>query len=204
MFRFEGSRVESLAELDRHGSVIYLHTFSKTLCPSIRVGAAVVPAALFGDAESSRRLVNALSERKSYLAVNTSQINQAMVAGILLTEQFTLETTVSRARDFYRRNRDILTEELRAGLGAHARRVHWNRPEGGFFLVVQLPFAFGSEEMLTCANDYSVVVMPMSFFSLTNGHRSTVRLAYSNLDPSQLSVGAHRLARFILDRIGAN
>lgn len=203
MFRFNGSHVKSLAELDKSGAVIYLHTFSKTLCPSVRVGVAVIPKELFGDAKSSQQLINALSERKSYLAVNTSQINQAMVAGILLSEQCSLERLVSRARTFYRRNRDVLTEELRLAMGTHADSIQWNRPEGGFFLVVDLPFTFGSEEMLTCANEYSVIAMPMSFFSLTDGHQRTVRLAYSNLDPDRIATGAHRFSRFVLDRIGA-
>lgn len=202
MFRFEGSACPSLAKLDRTGSVIYLHTYSKLLCPSLRVGCAVVPKALFGSIDASRQLIASLSERKSYLSVNTSQINQAIVGGILLAEECSLERIALPARDFYRRNRDILMEELTKSVAAHCD-ARWNAPEGGFFLTLDLPFPLNGDDVQTCARDYGVIVMPMSFFSLRDRHYNCVRFAFSNLDPERVITGTRRFAHFVGDRKAA-
>lgn len=43
MFRYEGERMQTMYALDRAGCVIYLFTYSKTLCPAVRVGGAWCP-----------------------------------------------------------------------------------------------------------------------------------------------------------------
>ena len=45
-FRYEGSPLEALQALDRHGRVIYIGTFAKTLFPALRLAYLVLPRAL--------------------------------------------------------------------------------------------------------------------------------------------------------------
>jgi GntR family transcriptional regulator/MocR family aminotransferase len=45
-FRYAGRPLAALQGLDRHGRVVYVGTFSKTMFPALRVGYLVVPAAL--------------------------------------------------------------------------------------------------------------------------------------------------------------
>jgi GntR family transcriptional regulator/MocR family aminotransferase len=45
-FRYEGSPLEALQALDRHGRVIYVGTFAKTLFPALRLAYLVLPRAL--------------------------------------------------------------------------------------------------------------------------------------------------------------
>ncbi len=45
-FRFSDRPLEPLQSLDRHGRVIYVGTFAKTMLPALRVGFLVAPAAL--------------------------------------------------------------------------------------------------------------------------------------------------------------
>ena len=78
-YAYDGSSHSTMAQQDPGGCVIYLSTFSKTLAPSLRVGAATLPAALFGDRRASRDLMARLIKRKGMITLNTSQINQAIV-----------------------------------------------------------------------------------------------------------------------------
>ena len=202
MFCFEGDRQPSMASLDRYGVVVHLGTYSKTLCPAVRVGYAALPETLFGDESASRALAADLSERKSYLTVNTSQLNQALVGGILLAEGCTLARLIRPSLDFYRRNREVLLESLAAAFGGGRQEVTWNRPLGGFFLSLQLPFGFGETEMLECAAEHDVVVMPMSFFALDGSCQDRVRLAFSNVTPEAITTGVERFARYVRRRLG--
>jgi (S)-3,5-dihydroxyphenylglycine transaminase len=197
LFRYEGERVPTMYTLDRTGSVIYLFTYSKTLCPAVRVGGAVIPDTLFGDAVAARALVAELGERKSFLTVNTSQLNQALIGGILLSENGTLNRLVSPQRDHYRRNRDLMLSALSDEFSGNESGIRWNRPQGGFFLIMDLPFRFGEEEVLHCARERQVIPMPLSFFSLSGICQQSIRLAFSNVESTHIAEGVARLGQFI-------
>jgi (S)-3,5-dihydroxyphenylglycine transaminase len=199
MFRFEGEPSRPLFSLDTHGAVIYLGTYSKTLCPALRVGFLVLPPALFGDARAARELHARLSERKSFVTVNTSQIMQALVGGVLLAEGGTLSRVIEPARLLYGKNRDVMLGSLASCLS----ESRWNVPSGGFFLTVDLPFAFGRREVERCAAEEEVLVMPLSFFALGEGGERSVRLAFSNVATADIPRGIERFARFVQKRLAA-
>lgn len=200
LFRFEGTRLPPLAAMDRHGCVIYLGTYSKTLCPAVRLGCAVLPATLFGDASAARALYADLAERKSFLTVNTSQLNQALVGGVLLEQGLSLAGLVPAPLAHYRRNRDVLIEELDKAFSDWRGAVSWNCPQGGFFLSLTLPFEFGQREVLECCDRFQVIPMPMQFFALDGSRRNQVRMAFSNIDPQTIATGIGRFARFVRER----
>lgn len=196
MFRFEGEAVPRMAALDAQGCVVYLGSYAKTLCPALRVGFAIVPPTLFGDAHAAMRLLAELSQAKSFATVNTSQIAQAMVGGLLLAENASLARRVAPANEFYRHNRDAMLGALEAAFPPPTG-VTWNTPQGGFFLTVALPFDFGHEEAQVCASAYGVLTMPLSFFALNRDEDRRVRLAFSNSDPERIREGIARFSRFV-------
>lgn len=57
-FRYEGRAVDALQTLDRHGSVIYVGTFSKTMSASLRCGYLLLPPALLPAARSLKHVVD--------------------------------------------------------------------------------------------------------------------------------------------------
>lgn len=201
MFCYEGERQPALAALDRQGCTIYLGTYSKTLCPAVRVGYILIPRELLGSATQSRHLMERVSVAKSFITCNTSQFTQALVAGVLQMESCSLARLVSPAREHYRNNLRVMTEALESTLGDLGDLVQWNRPTGGFFLSLACPFDFKSEAVASCASAYGTIVMPMSFFALTDDHDRWVRLAFSNLIVQQVHTGIERFARFVRSRI---
>lgn len=203
MFGFEAERVAPMAALDRHGCVIYLGTYSKTLCPALRVGFAVLPTQLFGDADAATALKERLLRRKSFYSLNTSQIGQAIVGGVLLEHGGSLEGLIAASRALYRHNRDRMLHYLQQELGQFAPQVRWNTPAGGFFLVVTLPFAFAAEEAEICARQYGVLVMPLSFFAIDGGCSMQLRLAYSNVASQDIAQGIAQFAAFVRTRLDA-
>jgi (S)-3,5-dihydroxyphenylglycine transaminase len=201
MFRFDGTTELSLAALDTQGVVIYLGTFSKTICPSVRVGFAVIPETFFGDPSVSQDFLAELSQRKSFLTVNTSQLNQALVGGVLLTEGYSLKQIIAPARHHYHQNRDILLAQLAHEFSNISDLVQWNFPAGGFFMSVKLPFPFLEQELAECVSKYHVIPMPMSFFSLDATQNNKIRLAFSNITAERIVDGVNSLAQYVRNRL---
>ncbi|MGH9371932.1 MAG: PLP-dependent aminotransferase family protein, partial [Vicinamibacterales bacterium] len=78
----------------------------------------------------------------------------------------------------------------------------WNKPAGGFFLTVSLPFEFGRDELRSCAADHGVIVTPMSFFALRAERTRQVRLSFSSVEPADIREGLRRSAGFVRSHAG--
>jgi len=202
LFRYEGANIPRMISLDTQGCVAYLGTYSKTVCPGLRVGFVILPQKLFGDPLASQSLLDELSQAKSFVTCNTSQISQAAVGGVLLAESCSLSRRITPAIEVYRKNRDTMLNALARAFCEHGDRVQWNKPEGGFFLTVTLPFRFKKRETQICAEEYGVIVMPLSFFALIDDQDYRVRLAFSNTTPARIEDGIERFSRFVHDRLG--
>lgn len=201
MFRYDGEKVPSMYELDSQGCVIYLGTYSKTICPALRIGFAILPTKLHGDKEASLLLMGRLLQIKSLLTVNTSQVSQAIVGGVLLSQDYSLRKLTDANTAFYRSNRDLMLRCMEEIFPLIDSSISWNVPEGGFFLTVALPFPFLEEDAIACANDFKVLAMPLSFFSLDVRQDFHLRLAFSNISPDDIYEGITRLGKFIAARL---
>lgn len=201
MFAYDGPPAPTLKSLDRHGVVVYLGSFAKTLFPALRVGFLIADQTVARPDGSEALLADELSKVKSLTTVNTSSVTQAIVGGILLASGGSLGGLVAEKLPHYRANRDAMLASLEDSLGG-VPGVSWNRPAGGFFLTVDLPFPFDEACLRAAARDHGVVVCPMSFFTLrrTPERDRQVRLAFSVVEPERIAAGVRRLAAFVRQR----
>jgi (S)-3,5-dihydroxyphenylglycine transaminase len=202
MFSYDGPPLPTLKALDEDGVVVYMGSFSKTLFPGLRLGYLVADQPVALPSGERVPLAAELSKIKSLTTVNTSPLVQAIAGGILLQSGGSLRPIVERKLPFYRANRDRMLARLAAELGGDqgVAGVSWNRPEGGFFLILTLPFEFTDEDLTACARDYGVIVCPLRFFALSPGRERQVRLSFSYVTEEQIGEGIARLARFVHDR----
>ncbi len=200
-FAYDGEPAPTLKSLDEENRVIYLGTFSKTLFPGLRLGFLVADQPVVDNGRECL-LAETLSRVKSLVTVNTSPLLQAMAGGLLLQSGCTLKPRVARSLPFYRTNRDRMLAALEAAFGGPRSPggVSWNRPAGGFFLTVRLPFPFGPEELEACARGFGVLCCPLSIFSIAGRGRDQVRLSFSYVTPSEIEEGVRRLAAFVASR----
>jgi (S)-3,5-dihydroxyphenylglycine transaminase len=202
MFAYDGDPLPTLKALDEDRVVIYMGSFSKTLYPGLRVGYLVADQeVVFGEGPRGRTSLAAeLSKVKSLTTVTSSPVVQAVVGAALLDNGGSLKRLVAGKLPFYRGNRDSMLAALERELGG-LPGVRWNRPEGGFFLTLNLPFDFDEECLQSCARDHGVIVCPMSFFSLAGGREREVRLSFSYVTPEQIEEGIRRFAAFVKGRL---
>lgn len=196
MFSYDGPPLPTLKALDEQGVVIYMGSFSKTLYPGLRLGFLVADQQVLLPSGRRVPLAEELSKVKSLTTVNTSAVAQAIAGGLLIEAGGSLRPLMAEKLPFYRANRDRMLACLEEELGGVAG-VRWNRPEGGFFLTLDLPFEMTDERLLACVQGYGVVVCPMRFFALAPGRERQVRLAFSYVTPEQIAEGIARFARFV-------
>ena len=107
-----------------------------------------------------------------------------------------LEPNLALVRSLLRARRDALLDALARELEGTGAR--WNRPEGGYFLWLDLPVGVNARALLHAAERIGVTfVAGPDFYPWAGGGRSSARLAYSYASPAQLAEGVRRLAGLI-------
>lgn len=198
-FSFDDDPAPTLKSLDEEATVIYLGTFSKTLFPGLRVGYLVADQPVEEKAGGGL-LAEQMSKVKSLTTVTTSPLMQAVAGGILLRHGGSLKPVVAPKVEFYRRNRDALLSSLDRYLG-DLPGVSWNRPGGGFFMTVELPFPFDLSCLEICADQYGLICCPMSFFSRAGSADHQVRFSFSYVTQAQIDTAIERFSRFLRARL---
>ncbi len=193
---FGSERLPTLKALDRSGTVVYIGSFAKTGMPGARVGYVVADQHVAGGG----LLADQLSKLKGMLTVNTSPIAQAVIAGKLLLNDFSLSKANAREIAIYQRNLQHTFGELTRTLGG-CPEVSWNTPTGGFFVTVTVPFVVDDELLTHAARDHGVLFTPMHHFYGGKEGFNQLRLSISLLTPELIEEAVSRLAALITARL---
>lgn len=194
-FRYHGQPVPNLKCLDQNNCVIYIGSFAKTICPSLRVGFMALP--------KNPDWVRRFSQAKSFVTLNTSQYNQAVVGGYLLANNGSLIEVLRPAVDFYRHNCNLIKQSLDRHFADRFDGISWVVPEGGFFVMLKLPFEFSAEDMALCASRFRVIIVPVSCLSLSDKWANYVRLSFSYIIPEDIDIGVERFRSYVDSRLNA-
>jgi len=181
--RFEGASPPPLAALDRDGRVIYLSTFSKTLCPGLRI------AWVAASDEMIQRFVTA----KQGMDLCCPAFTQAIAAEFAARGH--LAARIPQITALYRRKRDVMLEALAREM---PDGVSWTRPAGGLFLWVRLPEGMDAEQLLRPAvEEAGVAYVVGSGFHADGGGKNTMRLNFSFPSEEQIGEGIRRLGHLV-------
>ena len=181
LVRYEGESLSTLFELDGGTNVAYASSFSKTIAPGVRVGYFVLPEPLAAQIEA--------------LAVSTyispPFLAQATVHEFVRRGNF--EPNLVRVNDLLRARRDAMLEALERQLPDGAT---WSRPEGGYFVWVDLPDAAPGLAEAEAAG--VTFVRGQDFFAGGRGGEQSLRLAFSFVSPAEIADGVARLAGVLI------
>lgn len=174
--RFAGEPLPRMIELDGE-NVVYACSFSKTVCPGIRVGYLVGPAARIG------RIVKiATGTYISPSMVSQGVVNQFCRSG-------GMDGAIATVKEALRERSEVLCAELREQLPD----ASFVEPQGGYFLWIDLPDGTDGDALFAAAAERGLAFVKGSDFLLDGGH-SSLRIAYSGVTPEQIADGVGRLA----------
>jgi 2-aminoadipate transaminase len=175
--RFAGDPLPTMLSLDRDESVVYASSFSKTVCPGIRVGYLVGPA----------ELIARIVKRATSTYISPNMVAQAIV------HEFCLSGALERSIETVRTNLKARVEALVGALERDLPDARFVAPEGGYFMWVDLPESTDVDKLFAAAGERGVTFVKGTDFLLEGG-RNTLRLAYSGVTPEQIDEGIGRLA----------
>jgi DNA-binding transcriptional MocR family regulator len=184
LVRYEGDPPPTLHELEGGELVTYTSSFSKTVAPGLRTGYFVLPAA--GAREFEERAVS------MYIA--PPFLAQATIFEFLARGRF--EPNLDHVRVELRARRDAMLEALERSFHD---RASWNRPEGGYFLWLDLEDAARTSDLAERGDAAGVaIVRGKDFFPRGSDlGASSARLAFSYESPERIAEGIERLAALV-------
>lgn len=177
--RFEGEAPPTLKALDTKGIVIFLGTFSKTLCPGLRIGWIA----------AERSILEKYVLVKQGADLHTSTLGQRKVS--LFMEMYDYDSHIKKLSGVYRRRRDLMIETMEAKF---PEGLKFTRPNGGLFTWVELPEGMNSRLILERCLANNVAFVPGGSFFPNAVKENTFRLNYSNMPESRIVEGIKRLA----------
>jgi DNA-binding transcriptional MocR family regulator len=178
--RFRGEPLPSMLSMDTNGVVVHASSFTKTVCPGVRVGYLVGPAALIAD----------IAKKATNLYISPGMVAQAIV------HQFCVSGDIDRSVQTVSAALAERASVLAAALREHIPGATFTEPDGGYFLWVELPEDIDVDELFGVATAKGVAVVKGSDF-LLDGGRHALRLAYSAVTVDQIDEGVRRLAAAI-------
>jgi 2-aminoadipate transaminase len=178
--RFAGDAMPSMLSLDTRGQVIHASSFTKTVCPGVRVGYLVGPA----------ETIAAIASRATSTYISPGMVAQAIVYQFCVSGA--LERSIRTVREALARRVRLLAEALRK----HLPDARFVAPTGGYFLWVELPAGVRSADVAAAAAERGVAVVKGSDFLLTGGEHA-LRLAFSAVTDDKIEEGVRRLAEAV-------
>ena len=122
--RFEGEHHPRMLELDESGeAVVYASSFSKTVCPGIRVGYLVGP----------KELIARIRKRATETYISPNMVAQSIVAEFC--DSGAIDRSIETVKAALRERRDATCDAL----NRHLPDARFVTPQGGYFLWVDLP-----------------------------------------------------------------
>jgi 2-aminoadipate transaminase len=180
--RFRGDPIPSLFALDPHRSVVHASSFTKTVCPGVRVGYLVGPA----------ELIAGIVERATRTYISPGMTAQAIVHQFCVSGD--LDRSIERVRTALARRVRLLAEALQK----HLPDARFTEPAGGYFLWLELPGDVRAEAVAKAAAARNVAVVKGSDFLLTGGEHA-LRLAFAAVPDHLIDEGARRLAEAVAE-----
>ena len=185
--RFEGAELGPLrAVAPNH--VIYVDSLSKTVGPGLRAGWVA----------ASGPVLDRIAAEKRRDDAHGATLTQQATAGYLAAGLYAAQ--IERARDRYRRSRDVLLDALDAEIGTLA---DYARPAGGGHIWVTLRQALDDAQLYRECLAAGVTFVPGAAMLVDRPRATHMRLSYGLPEDALLREAARRLGRTIRALRGA-
>lgn len=182
--RYQGSAIPSIKSFDTEGRVIQLGSFSKILCPGMRLGWIVAEAEL---AEKLCLLKMAADTQSSTL--NMYAVDQFM-------EMYDIDEHIETIKIVYKHKKDLMLDTIKA---TFPKNVSYTDPEGGLFTWVTFPSQVDTTALMKerTLPEAKVAYVPGATFFPVDQEKNHCRVNYSCMSDEKIVEGITRWANIV-------
>ena len=185
--RYSGSRLPMLSAMDKDASVVYLGTFSKVMCPGLRMGYTIGP----------EEFVSKFNLLKQALDLSSSTFSQYVAWQYL--KRGIIKKQIPKSIDLYRKKRDAMLKALDEYFPENST---WSRPDGGMFLWATVDGRINTTDMLKEAVQEGVAYVSGNAFSPARSQANSMRLNFTFSEENQIYSGIEKLGNLIQKKVG--
>ncbi len=179
-FRYDSSPIDSIQGIDPR-QVVYIGTFSKTLCPAMRMGYIVLPP----------ELVNRGREVKWFTDLHNASVDQIILARFIREGHFV--RYVHAMKKIYRARREALVESLQKRFGSAVQVLG---SPAGLHLCARFPGVKFTSALVESFEKKGVCLYPVEEHAVRKGRfRDTLILGFGMLDAQRMDQGIAILRR---------
>lgn len=182
--RFEGESLPMVASFDTRGLVVVLGTFSKTLCPGMRMAWVAAEPGILGK----------LVILKQGADLHSATFDQMVLSTYL--ESCDIDANVRKLIAAYRSRREAMVAALKREM---PEGVTFSHPQGGLFLWLTLPPSINARELLVRCLERDVAFVPGDSFFPNGGKHNNARLNFSCMPEAKIEEGVRRLGQALRD-----
>ena len=182
--RFSGEDLPSLKALDTQGKVIYLGSFSKILCPGLRVAWIC----------AEKDIIEKFELLKQGIDLQSNELAQMQVYSYM--KNCDIEEHIVHIREVYKTRCYYMLSEVEKNLG---NLMNFTKPDGGMFIWGELKEDQDAGMLLDEAIREGVAYIPGEYFYANeeSSRKNTMRLNFTLLNKDQISIGVKRLKKVI-------
>ncbi|MDR3573179.1 MAG: PLP-dependent aminotransferase family protein [Anaerolineaceae bacterium] len=179
--RYRGQDVPSIFEFAPE-HIFKMSSYSKLICPGLRVGYVIAP----------EKMADKVARFAEDTYINASYLNQAIVYEY--QQRGWLEPHVQQLKELYQPRLDKMLQMLDQHLTGLAT---WQKPDGGFFIGVNLKADVQTETLLKRAELAGLQLSDGRNFFIENSGDRFVRLPFCAVTPDEIEEGIVRLAKVV-------
>ena len=179
--RLSGQPIPPLQSIDMSDKVIYMNTFTKTLCSTVRISYMVLP----------QKLLPLFYGKLSFYSCTVSNFEQYTLARFI--EEGKFESHINRLRNYYRKKRDILLAELEASrLG---KLVSLSGEEAGLHFLMEVHTELPEALIVGRAKEKGIRLLPLSgyYYGEERKRENVYVMNYSSIDVDKAKEVMERL-----------
>ncbi len=180
--RFSGQRIPSIKSFDKTGIVIYTSSFSKIMCPGIRLAYLVCEKSLF------KHMVIA----KQVDDVHTNVWSQTLCENILTNTN--MDEHINKTKQVYGKKAEKMFLELEN----KCPEITFTKPDGGMFIWAKLPQKIDAADFTKKCLENKLAVIPGGAFEANEtGQSNFIRLNFSTPSHEQIEKGCSIMQKAI-------
>lgn len=164
-----------LKAMDKEERVIYLHSFSKTIMPGLRLGYMILPAPIISEMVAAK------------FSTDISNSGLFQFALYLFIERGYLKRHLEYLRKHFQKKLELILHELQ-----NIENISITyKTTGGFYLWIQLPKNISSNFLYNILQEREISVLPGSVFSLQEEENHYIRISFASVSEHEIKTGIH-------------